>query len=94
LVLVDQMTDAIIGRSECSLAWCSMLGLLQAISPGGCPEIVELALPELASLKQVPARKAMSIIAFVLATQPHGSDHGMQPPSIMQATFGKDKKKD
>jgi hypothetical protein len=55
------MTDAIIGRSECSLAWCSMSDPLQAISPGESPEIVELVLPELASLKQVPARRGMSV---------------------------------
>lgn len=61
LVLVDQVIDAIIGGSECSLPWCSMSGPLQAISPECCPEIVELALPELVSPMQVPARKAVSV---------------------------------
>jgi hypothetical protein len=58
---LDNMTNAIIGRSEYFLAWCSMLGPLQAISPECCLEIVELALPELVSPMQVPARKSMSV---------------------------------
>lgn len=68
LVLVDQVIDAIIGGSECSLPWCSMSDPLQAISPECYPEIVEPALPELASPMRVPARRAVSVDSV------HGKD--------------------
>ena len=83
LVLVDQVIDAIIGGSVCSLPWCSMSGPPQAISPGCCPGIVELALPELVSPMQVPARTVVSVECDHTKTQPHGSDHA--PPGFLQS---------
>jgi hypothetical protein len=88
---LDNMTNAIIGRSEYFLAWCSMLGPLQAISPECCLEIVELALPELVSPMQVPARKSMSVDC--VCTRNPAARFGSCTPELHASNFQEEKRR-